>query len=146
MGWGVNQIEIRNAVTGRPEGIFLHKNAQRLKFLCERNDKVFFSSSKSGAGSQIYFMVLRHAGLPTAATAPLPPAEPVDALSMHGSPVAPLSGLPGFYGLGAFASSVSSTPLPGLPPGFPASPALHAALGGARGEQHELPPVEIENL
>ncbi|CAB1336994.1 unnamed protein product [Coregonus sp. 'balchen'] len=32
--------------------------AQKLKFLCERNDKVFFASVQSGGSSQIYFMTL----------------------------------------------------------------------------------------
>ncbi|KAK1882747.1 Misshapen-like kinase 1 [Dissostichus eleginoides] len=32
--------------------------AQRLKFLCERNDKVFFASVRSGGSSQVYFMTL----------------------------------------------------------------------------------------
>lgn len=58
MGWGNKAIEIRNVETGHLDGVFMHKKAQRLKFLCERNDKVFFSSAKSGSSSQIYFMTL----------------------------------------------------------------------------------------
>ena len=58
MGWGAKAIEIRSAETGHLDGVFMHKKAQRLKFLCERNDKVFFSSVRSGSSSQIYFMTL----------------------------------------------------------------------------------------
>ncbi len=42
MGWGNKAIEIRNVETGHLDGVFMHKKAQRLKFLCERNDKVPF--------------------------------------------------------------------------------------------------------
>ena len=42
MGWGNKAIEIRNVETGHLDGVFMHKKAQRLKFLCERNDKVFW--------------------------------------------------------------------------------------------------------
>lgn len=48
MGWGEKAIEIRSVETGHLDGVFMHKRAQRLKFLCERNDKVktsFLSSS-----------------------------------------------------------------------------------------------------
>lgn len=58
MGWGNRAIEIRNVETGHLDGVFMHKKAQKLKFLCERNEKVFFSSAKSGSSSQIYFMTL----------------------------------------------------------------------------------------
>ena len=40
MGWGNKAIEIRAADTGHLDGVFMHKKAQKLKFLCERNDKV----------------------------------------------------------------------------------------------------------
>ena len=40
MGWGHKAIEIRSAETGHLDGVFMHKKAQKLKFLCERNDKV----------------------------------------------------------------------------------------------------------
>ena len=40
MGWGNKAIEIRSAETGHLDGVFMHKKAQKLKFLCERNDKV----------------------------------------------------------------------------------------------------------
>lgn len=42
MGWGNKAIEIRSVETGHLDGVFMHKKAQRLKFLCERNDKVIF--------------------------------------------------------------------------------------------------------
>lgn len=42
MGWGEKAIEIRSVETGHLDGVFMHKRAQRLKFLCERNDKVMF--------------------------------------------------------------------------------------------------------
>ncbi|XP_047440617.1 misshapen-like kinase 1 isoform X2 [Mugil cephalus] len=58
MGWGEKAIELRSANTGSLEGVFMHKKAQKLKFLCERNDKVFFASVQSGGSSQIYFMTL----------------------------------------------------------------------------------------
>lgn len=58
MGWGEKAIELRSANTGNLEGVFMHKKAQKLKFLCERNDKVFFASVMSGGSSQIYFMTL----------------------------------------------------------------------------------------
>lgn len=63
MGWGNKAIEIRNVETGHLDGVFMHKKSQKLKFLCERNDKVFFSSAsgKSGSSSQIYFMTLNKA-------------------------------------------------------------------------------------
>nr|XP_033802016.1 nik-related protein kinase isoform X2 [Geotrypetes seraphini] len=58
MGWGEKAIELRSGDTGNLEGVFMHKKAQKLKFLCERNDKVFFASVQSGGSSQIYFMTL----------------------------------------------------------------------------------------
>ncbi|XP_065207859.1 serine/threonine-protein kinase mig-15 isoform X2 [Planococcus citri] len=63
MGWGNKAIEIRNVETGHLDGVFMHKKAQRLKFLCERNDKVFFSSAKGGSSCQIYFMTLNKPGM-----------------------------------------------------------------------------------
>ena len=53
----------RSLDTGHLDGVFMHKRAQKLKFLCERNDKVFFSSVKSGSASQIYFMTLNKPGM-----------------------------------------------------------------------------------
>ncbi|XP_032639567.1 TRAF2 and NCK-interacting protein kinase isoform X1 [Chelonoidis abingdonii] len=58
MGWGEKAIEIRSVETGHLDGVFMHKRAQRLKFLCERNDKVFFASVRSGGSSQVFFMTL----------------------------------------------------------------------------------------
>lgn len=63
MGWGNKAIEIRSVDTGHLDGVFMHKKAQKLKFLCERNDKVFFSSAKGGGASQIYFMTLNKPGI-----------------------------------------------------------------------------------
>ncbi|CAG0878515.1 unnamed protein product [Darwinula stevensoni] len=63
MGWGNKAIEIRDVDTGHLDGVFMHKKAQKLKFLCERNDKVFFSSAKGGSSCQIYFMTLNKPGL-----------------------------------------------------------------------------------
>ncbi|XP_054168484.1 misshapen-like kinase 1 isoform X2 [Oppia nitens] len=63
MGWGNKAIEIRGVETGHLDGVFMHKKAQKLKFLCERNDKVFFSSAKSGSSCQIYFMTLNKPGM-----------------------------------------------------------------------------------
>ncbi|KAL7849359.1 hypothetical protein SRHO_G00209820 [Serrasalmus rhombeus] len=45
MGWGEKAIEIRSVETGQLDGVFMHKRAQRLKFLCERNDKVSHRAS-----------------------------------------------------------------------------------------------------
>ncbi|XP_070539407.1 mitogen-activated protein kinase kinase kinase kinase 4-like isoform X2 [Ptychodera flava] len=57
MGWGNKAIEIRSAETGHLDGVFMHKNRQKLRFLCERNDKVFFASIRP-ANSQVYFLTL----------------------------------------------------------------------------------------
>ncbi|XP_036595728.1 nik-related protein kinase, partial [Trichosurus vulpecula] len=57
MGWGERAIELRSVEAGNLEGVFMHKKSHKLKFLCERNDKVFFASVQSGT-SQIYFMTL----------------------------------------------------------------------------------------
>ncbi|XP_027880093.1 mitogen-activated protein kinase kinase kinase kinase 4-like isoform X5 [Xiphophorus couchianus] len=63
MGWGEKAIEIRSVETGHLDGVFMHKRAQRLKFLCERNDKVFFASVRPGGSSQVYFMTLGRSNL-----------------------------------------------------------------------------------
>uniref|UniRef100_A0A673K042 non-specific serine/threonine protein kinase n=1 Tax=Sinocyclocheilus rhinocerous TaxID=307959 RepID=A0A673K042_9TELE len=63
MGWGEKAIEIRSVETGHLDGVFMHKRAQRLKFLCERNDKVFFASVRSGGSSQVFFMTLNRNSL-----------------------------------------------------------------------------------
>ncbi len=47
MGWGNKAIEIRSVASGHLDGVFMHKKAQRLKFLCERNDKVSCQILKS---------------------------------------------------------------------------------------------------
>jgi len=53
MGWGHKAIEIRSVETGHLDGVFMHKKAQKLKFLCERNDKVHFDFS---CGQFAYFV------------------------------------------------------------------------------------------
>ncbi|XP_065888960.1 serine/threonine-protein kinase mig-15-like isoform X2 [Dysidea avara] len=58
MGWGSKAIEIRAVDSGHLDGVFMHKRAQKLRFLCERNDKVFFASIRSSSNSQVYFMAL----------------------------------------------------------------------------------------
>ncbi|KAL6471697.1 hypothetical protein MHYP_G00203470 [Metynnis hypsauchen] len=63
MGWGEKAIEIRSVETGQLDGVFMHKRAQRLKFLCERNDKVFFASVRSGGSSQVFFMTLNRSSM-----------------------------------------------------------------------------------
>ncbi|VDD74883.1 unnamed protein product [Mesocestoides corti] len=57
LGWGHRAIEVRSAETGHLDGVFMHKREQRFKFLCERNDKVFFSNTRSGS-SQVSMMTL----------------------------------------------------------------------------------------
>ena len=52
MGWGEKAIEIRSVSQGLLDGVFMHKRANKLKFLCERNDKVFFASVQSANNSQ----------------------------------------------------------------------------------------------
>lgn len=56
-------LQIRSVESGHLDGVFMHKKAQRLKFLCERNDKVFFSSAKGASSCQIYFMTLNKPGM-----------------------------------------------------------------------------------
>ncbi|XP_054606946.2 TRAF2 and NCK interacting kinase b isoform X5 [Nothobranchius furzeri] len=63
MGWGEKAIEIRSVETGHLDGVFMHKRAQRLKFLTERNDKVFFASVRSGGSSQVFFMTLNRSSM-----------------------------------------------------------------------------------
>jgi len=57
MGWGEKAIEVRNLQTGMLDSVFMHKRRQVFRFLCERNEKVFFAST-SGSGSQVFFMTL----------------------------------------------------------------------------------------
>lgn len=42
MGWGSKAIEIRAVENGQLDGVFMHKRTQKLRFLCERNDKVMY--------------------------------------------------------------------------------------------------------
>lgn len=58
MGWGNKAIEIRSVETGHLDGVFMHKKAQRLKFLCERNDKVSFFVVKFVSGLYNKLMTL----------------------------------------------------------------------------------------
>ncbi|CAH8439591.1 unnamed protein product [Schistosoma guineensis] len=57
LGWGLKAIEVRSAETGHLDGVFMHKREQKFKFLCERNDKVFFSNTRSGP-PQVSMMTL----------------------------------------------------------------------------------------
>ncbi|XP_065056464.1 misshapen-like kinase 1 isoform X1 [Rhopilema esculentum] len=57
MGWGEKAIEVRNLQTGTLDSVFMQKRRQMFRFLCERNEKVFFAST-SGTGSQVFFMTL----------------------------------------------------------------------------------------
>ena len=44
MGWGLKAIEIRAVENGQLDGVFMHKRTQKLRFLCERNDKVWIKN------------------------------------------------------------------------------------------------------
>lgn len=57
LGWGAKAIEIRSGLTGELEGTFKHKRASKLRYLCARDNKVFFASIRSSSQCQIYFMV-----------------------------------------------------------------------------------------
>lgn len=57
MGWGERAIEVRSLEAGVLDGVFTHKRAQQFRFLCERNEKVFFAST-GASGGQIYHMTL----------------------------------------------------------------------------------------
>ena len=46
MGWGMKAIEIRSVRSGALEGVFMHKRAQKMRFLCERNNKVSYKVTK----------------------------------------------------------------------------------------------------
>ena len=50
MGWGSKAIEIRAVDNGQLDGVFMHKRTQKLRFLCERNDKVMLGSSSMFGG------------------------------------------------------------------------------------------------
>lgn len=88
MGWGSKAIEIRAVESGQLDGVFMHKRTQKLRFLCERNDKVcvflvwgctmyvflflspfsfhqvFFASIRTSSSSQVYFMALNRRVVP----------------------------------------------------------------------------------
>ena len=84
MGWGSKAIEIRAVDNGQLDGVFMHKRTQKLRFLCEKNDKVasarlvrpisvdfhpplpqvFFASIRSSSNSQVYFMALNRRLVP----------------------------------------------------------------------------------
>jgi len=57
MGWGEKAIEVRSLETGLLDGVFTHKRAQQFRFLCERNEKVFFASTGT-SDSKVYHMTL----------------------------------------------------------------------------------------
>lgn len=65
MGWGNKAIEIRNVDTGHLDGVFMHKKAQKLKFLCERNDKVsiFESSAQCDILKCWFFTLVSFSGI-----------------------------------------------------------------------------------
>ena len=46
MGWGSKAIEIRAVENGQLDGVFMHKRTQKLRFLCEKNDKVYKINSQ----------------------------------------------------------------------------------------------------
>ena len=52
MGWGEKAIEIRSIETAMLNGVFMHKRPNKLKFLTEKNDKVFFASVQGQSNSQ----------------------------------------------------------------------------------------------
>ena len=55
MGWGSKAIEIRAVESGQLDGVFMHKRTQKLRFLCERNDKV-------SAGSVLTRLLINYSG------------------------------------------------------------------------------------
>uniref|UniRef100_UPI00358F1865 traf2 and NCK-interacting protein kinase-like isoform X2 n=1 Tax=Myxine glutinosa TaxID=7769 RepID=UPI00358F1865 len=57
LGWGDRALEVRSMLSGHLEMFFMHRGTQRLHFLCERNDKVFFASGRSN-GNQVYILDL----------------------------------------------------------------------------------------
>eukprot|EP00039_Didymoeca_costata_P001874 m.55852 g.55852 ORF g.55852 m.55852 type:complete len:776 (+) comp11007_c0_seq1:213-2540(+) len=58
LAWGLKSIEIRSPEDGELVGVFKHKRATRLRFLCSRTNKVFFAAVRNG-GCQIYFMMFK---------------------------------------------------------------------------------------
>ena len=65
MGWGSKAIEIRSLETGSLEGVFMHKRTQRLKFLCERNDKVCLMALQTGLVTHCLGNSCRYSLLPS---------------------------------------------------------------------------------
>lgn len=57
LGWGQRGIEIRSGITGQIEGTFKHKRVTKLRYLCAKDNKVFFASIKASNQCMIYFMV-----------------------------------------------------------------------------------------
>uniref|UniRef100_A0A3Q3FM25 non-specific serine/threonine protein kinase n=1 Tax=Labrus bergylta TaxID=56723 RepID=A0A3Q3FM25_9LABR len=61
MGWGEKAIEIRSVETGHLDGVFMHKRAQRLKFLyCLNHNWRVFELTGS---SQVFFMTLNRSSM-----------------------------------------------------------------------------------
>jgi hypothetical protein len=57
LGWTAKAIEFRDVATGRLRGVFRHKRATHLSYLCTQGSRVYFSSTRSSSSSQIYFML-----------------------------------------------------------------------------------------
>ena len=57
MGWGSKAIEIRAVDNGQLDGVFMHKRTQKLRFLCERNDKVGVSCIYGSIYLSIYLFI-----------------------------------------------------------------------------------------
>ena len=55
MGWGHKAIEIRTVDTGDLDGVFMHKKPQKLKFLCERNNKVHWDTNVDVTLNTVYW-------------------------------------------------------------------------------------------
>ncbi len=75
MGWGNKAIEIRSVESGHLDGVFMHKKAQRLKFLCERNDKVREKRAVLGKIRAVFKFFCPFASLSRCSSAP-PRAAP----------------------------------------------------------------------
>ena len=58
MGWGSKAIEIRAVESGQLDGVFMHKRTQKLRFLCERNDKVCVCVACVGLHNVYIFLFL----------------------------------------------------------------------------------------
>ena len=75
MGWGSKAIEIRAVETGQLDGVFMHKRTQKLRFLCERNDKVCVCCL-CGTAQCVHFTLSLPPSLPPSLTPSLPPSSP----------------------------------------------------------------------